>query len=147
MCSAARRDMCLRFPFDETVIMSEDQIFAKALLSAGFQTVYNAEIAVIHSHHYSLRTLFRRNFDSAWSLRGVTHDGGLRTLRRAVGYVLGEAAFVIRRRRWRWLLYVVPYEAVRTAGRLCGIRADSIPLRWRRALSLHRGYWSRETLT
>jgi Predicted glycosyltransferases len=78
VCSAARREICLAYPFDERLIMSEDQAFAKALLEAGYRTLYQAEAAVLHSHHYTLQTLFQRNFDSAYSLRGITDE----TLRR-----------------------------------------------------------------
>ncbi len=144
VCSAARREVCLAHPFDENLIMSEDQAFAKALLVAGFQTVYNADVQVLHSHHYNLPTLFRRNFDSAWSLRGVSEDTGLSTARQGIDYVGAEIGYVVRARRWRWLAAIPAYEMTRIAGRLLGGSADRLPRRWRIAFSLHRGYWTRE---
>jgi rhamnosyltransferase len=147
VCSAARREVCERFPFDETLIMSEDQAFAKAVLHAGYRTVYNAESLVYHSHHYDLKTLFRRNFDSAYSLRSVSADQVGNEGQRALGYIAGEAAFVIRRRRWRCLLYLPLYEAVRVAGRLAGRNAERLPGRWRLAFSLHQGYWMKGHVT
>ncbi len=147
VCSAARRELCERFPFDETLIMSEDQAFAKAVLQAGWRTCYNAESPVYHSHHYDLKTLFRRNFDSAYSLRNVSSDGVGSEAQRALDYVAGEAAFVIRRRKLLWLLFLPLYEMVRTAGRLAGRNADRLPGRWRLAMSLHRGYWLKGHVT
>jgi len=143
VCSAALRSTCLRFPLDETIIMSEDQAFARAVLQAGYSTRYLAEVQVAHSHHYTLSGLFRRNFDSAYSLRGVTSDGAFSMARQGVSYIAGEAGYVIRARRWRWLFAIPPYEVARIAGRLFGARADRLPQRWRLTLSLHRSYWLR----
>jgi rhamnosyltransferase len=147
VCSAARREICERFPFDETLIMSEDQAFAKAVLREGWQTVYNADAPVYHSHHYDLKTLFRRNFDSAYSLRGVSSDNVGGEARQALRYIAGEAAFIIRRRKFLWLCSLPVYEAVRTAGRIAGRNADRLPGRWRLAMSLHRGYWQKGHVT
>lgn len=144
VCSVARRAICQRFPFDETLIMSEDQAFAKALLKAGYQTVYTADVQVIHSHHYDLKTLFRRNFDSAYSLRGVAGDTASGQAGRGLRYILGEAGYVLRCGKPWWLAYLPIYEAVRIAGRLAGASADRLPRRWRVAMSLHRGYWARQ---
>jgi rhamnosyltransferase len=147
VCSAARREICERFPFDETLIMSEDQAFAKAVLQAGYRTCYNAESPVYHSHHYDLKTLFRRNFDSAYSLRSISSDQVGSEAQRALGYMAGEAAFVVRRRKFLWLFYLPIYELVRTAGRLAGRNAERLPGRWRLAMSLHRGYWLKGHVT
>lgn len=145
VCSAARREVCLAYPFDENIIMSEDQAFARALLRHSYTTYYNAEAVVLHSHHYDLETLFRRNFDSAYSLRGVSADGFISTARQGIGYVTREMAYIFRRRRWRWLFAIPVYELIRVAGRLAGTHADRLPKRWHRQLSLHRNYWARTT--
>lgn len=142
VCSAARREVCLQYPFDENLIMSEDQAFAKALLQAGYQTVYNADVQVVHSHHYDLKTLFRRNFDSAYSLRGISSDSGSHTMQQALSYISGEVRYVIAQRQLRWLAAIPPYEMTRIAGRLMGRYADALPMRWRTQLSLHRGFWT-----
>jgi rhamnosyltransferase len=141
VCSAARRELCLAYPFDERLIMSEDQAFAKALLAAGYRTLYRAEAAVLHSHRYTLRTLFQRNFDSAYSLRGITDETFCGTARRALCYLIGETAYLLRNKHWRWLLRLPLYEAARISGRVLGRYADRLPLRWRLRFSLHQGYW------
>ncbi len=143
VCSAARREICRAFPFDERLIMSEDQAFARALLQAGYQTRYCAEARVLHSHQYTWQSLFRRNFDSAYSLRGIAQDSFIGTARRALGYLLGEALYLLRNRQWRWLLRMPLYESARISGRVLGRYADRLPLRWRLRLSWHQGYWLR----
>jgi rhamnosyltransferase len=141
VCSAARRAICLAYPFDERLIMSEDQAFAKALLAAGYRTRYQAEAAVLHSHRYTLQTLFQRNFDSAYSLRGITDETLGGAARRALGYLLSEALYLLRNRHWRALLRMPLYESARISGRLLGRYADRLPRRWRAHFSLYQHYW------
>jgi rhamnosyltransferase len=143
VCSAARREICRTFPFDERLIMSEDQAFAKALLQAGYRTCYCAEAKVLHSHNYTWQALFKRNFDSAYSLRDITHDSFISTARRALGYLRSEALYLLHERQWCWLLRMPLYESARISGRLLGHYADRLPLRWRLRLSLHQQYWLR----
>lgn len=143
VCSGARREICRAFPFDERLIMSEDQAFAKALLQAGYHTRYCAEAMVLHSHNYTWQALFKRNFDSAYSLRGITHDSFISTARRALAYLLSEALYLLREGHWPWLLRMPLYESARISGRLLGRYADRLPLRWRLRLSLHQQHWLR----
>lgn len=142
VCSATHRAVWESHPFDEDLIMSEDQAFSKALLRAGYRILYNAEACVLHSHRYSAWLLLRRNFDSAYSLRGISDDTWLRTARRALNYVGKEIRYLIRERRWRWLLAMPSHEVARIAGRMLGSHADRLPVRWRVFFSLHRTYWN-----
>ena len=66
--AAARRDILLRFPFDEDLIMSEDQQFARDVMKAGYTVVYQPASVVLHSHRYSFVQAFQRYFDSVYSL-------------------------------------------------------------------------------
>lgn len=142
VCSVARRDLCLRFPFPEDLIMSEDQAFAKALLQAGYQTYYSADVTVIHSHHYGLRELFSRNFDSAYSLKGIAHDTLSSTASAGIRFIAREARYLIKQRRWLSLPYMVLYELARISGRLLGGQADRLPQWLRVRLSMHSGFWT-----
>ncbi len=141
VCSAARREVCARFPFDESLIMSEDQIFARDLLRAGLEIRYEARVEVVHSHAYALGTLLRRNFDSGHSMRAVQGEGLGRQMRRALRFVGAEIAFLGRGRHWRWLAFLPFYEAARFGGLLLGRLAPFLPRPMRVALSLHRSYW------
>ena len=143
VCSASRRSICQAFPFDERLIMSEDQAFARDLLRAGYATLYNATAQVSHSHHYPLTGLFRRHFDSASSLIGLTAEPLRLTARQGIAYTAREMRWLIGNRHWRWLLAVPIYELTRAAGRIMGARADQLPLRWRQTFSLQPDYWQR----
>jgi len=140
-CSLIPRRVWEAHPFRTDLIMSEDQAFSRAALWAGYAIHYNAAAIVIHSHGYGPMALFRRNFDSAYSLRGLAREtvGGLAG--RGIGFVAGEIAFLVRGGHWRWLLRLPVYEAARAMGRIAGRHAERFPLRLRRALSMHRRWW------
>ena len=139
--AAIRRSLLLKYPFDETLIMSEDQQFARDLLSAGWAVAYRPESVVIHSHSYSLSGAFRRYFDSVYSLTaifpghnmGKSASIGLRYLRR-------EAAFIARNYPL-YLPYYFLYTLAKTAGTVCGHFAERLPKSVLKKLSLHSYHW------
>ena len=55
VCSAIRRRVRERIPFDEHLIMSEDQQWAKKALLQGYSIIYEPAAAVFHSHNYGLK--------------------------------------------------------------------------------------------
>lgn len=141
---AARRELLLRHPFDETLIMSEDQQFARDLLNAGFAVVYQPQSAVIHSHHYSLGTAFRRYFDSIYSLTVIFPAQDIKTSA-AMGrrYLRREIRFILRKHPF-YLPYYLLYNLAKTAGALAGHFGAKLPRRMARLMSLHRYYWEDE---
>ncbi len=143
VCSAVRRAVWRRFPFDETLIMSEDQKWARDVLEAGWWIAYRPAAAVLHSHRYPLAKVFRRNFDSGYSLLGVTHDSPRAMLAYELGFVRAAAGALRRRGAARWIPYLLAHELVRTLGFATGRKAAWLPPPLRRRLSLHRAHWDR----
>ncbi len=120
--SAIRRDVWEHFPFRDDVVMSEDQYWAYDVLRGGYDVVYHPAAQVYHSHNYSLRTLFRRNWDSGASLRGLIADSPGAIARRGLAYVAGQTAYLVRERRPHWLPYMLTYEATKALGFSMGMR-------------------------
>ena len=139
--AAIQRAAWERCPFPDDLIMSEDQAFARAVLQAGYSLVYDPLAGVIHGHRYSLGQLFRRNFDSGYSLRGIAGDSWRQVGRLGAGYVWAELGYLARRGLWSYVPYAVIYEAVKSAGFAAGRSGHRLPLGLRQRLSLHRRYW------
>jgi len=53
--------------FVDKTIFNEDMIFANKLLKSGYEIAYAAKATVIHTHNYSGRQQYKRNFDLAIS--------------------------------------------------------------------------------
>ncbi|MCL2865153.1 MAG: glycosyltransferase family 2 protein [Lachnospiraceae bacterium] len=68
VCSAYRKqDYVALGGFERETIFNEDMILAAKLIRSGYKVAYASEAKVIHSHNYSYRQQFRRNFDLAVS--------------------------------------------------------------------------------
>jgi len=64
VCAAYRRDIYNQLGgFIKKTIFNEDMIYAAAVINAGFSIGYVADARVIHSHHYTGKQQFHRNFD------------------------------------------------------------------------------------
>ncbi len=141
VAAAIRRDLLLKFPFDEKIIMSEDQQLSRDLIKAGYTVVYQPESVVIHSHNYSLPICFRRYFDSIYSLTQIfpKHDMG-ESASMGFRYLFREVWHMARHYP-AWLPYYLCYTACKSAGTLMGHFAGRMPRAWAKKMSLHRYYW------
>jgi len=140
--AAVRRSVLLEHPFDESLIMSEDQQFARDVLYAGYATVYQPDSVVVHSHNYSLPVVFKRYLDSVYSLRIIFPEHGLRvSSAMGIHYLTREAWHMVRHHPFR-LPYYALYVAARTLGTYAGHAAEFMPRSLLRRLSLHSYHWT-----
>ena len=140
--AAIKKSVWAQCPFPEDLIMSEDQAFARAALAAGYSLVYDPEAAVVHGHRYGLGQLFRRQFDSGYSLRGIAGDSFGEVARMGLDYVWTELRYLARRGHWVHMPYALVHEAVRSAGFAAGRNGHRLPAWLRPRLSLHTRYWT-----
>jgi rhamnosyltransferase len=123
--SAIKRAELLQHPFNETLLMCEDQDWAIGALQRGHSIAYVAEAEVAHSHHYSLRGILARNFDFAVSHSKlpvhVAASGYLRYLR-------AECQYLSQRGNARDILAAMSFEIARTTGYALGQNYRRLPL-------------------
>ncbi|HMO04613.1 MAG TPA: glycosyltransferase [Kiritimatiellia bacterium] len=139
--AAYRRQALLDHPFDEELIMSEDQQISRDLLNAGYAVVYQPASVVTHSHNYTLNVVFRRYFDSVYSLTLVfpKHDMGTSA---SMGFsYLGREFMHMLTKHPLWIPYYACYTVAKTLGTLAGHFAEKMPRAWARRCSLHRYHW------
>jgi rhamnosyltransferase len=128
--------------FPKDIIFGEDTITAAKLLLGGWKIAYVAEAKVYHSHSYTWTQDFKRYFDigvlharESWLLRefGGTGGEGGRFVRSELSYL------------WPKHWWLIPSASIRTALKLAGYRLGRIErklsVRWKRRLSMHRGFW------
>lgn len=139
--SAMRRAVLLKIPFDESLIMSEDQQLARDMLNAGYATVYQPSSRVRHSHDYTLPEVFRRYFDSVYSLTQIFAQHSHATSARiGLTYLFKEFGYMLRHHPLR-LPYYVCYVAARSFGTLAGHHAERLPRFLLRRFSMHPYHW------
>ena len=143
VCSAIRRGVLEQIPFDESLIMSEDQQWSRQVQEAGYHLVYEPKALVRHSHDYSPGQVFKRNFDSGASLVGITHDSLMGMAAYEAGYLLNGVRTLLKRREGRWIPRFLGNEAARVLGIVMGRQARRLPDSITRKLSLHSYHWGR----
>lgn len=140
--AAVRRSRLLEHPFDETLLMCEDQQFSRDILRAGYAVAYAPDARVIHSHTYSLRQYFQRYFDSIFALRQVFGPNfGFKTSSRLGRSYIGQETWTVLRQHPAFFPRYAAMTLVRIVATLCAYAAPYLPRRLCRALSLHKGYW------
>jgi rhamnosyltransferase len=136
--AAIPRSVFERFPFRDDLTMSEDQEWSRRVLRAGHALVYEPRAAVRHSHAYTIRSAFRRFFDSGVSAEHAYVDGdeSRAALRRAgARYAREELAWLWNTGRRRWIPYTAVYELGKFAGLQLGLRHKRLPAALTRRLS------------
>ncbi len=118
----------LEVPIPEEADYSEEQIWARKALAAGYRVVYEPGAEALHAHTYRLRGVFRRSFFVGRALRGDGIDRGASFVE-SVKYLAGEIGYFIRQGQVHRLPQLLPYEFLRWlgfhAGRLSGGRGAS----------------------
>ncbi len=118
--SAIRRAVWEQIPFREAISMSEDQEWSKKALLTGYQTVYEPAAGVYHSHNYTLPTIFKRNYASGHSLKGIAEERLWPSLTHVIFYLNAEASYIIKKSGCAKLPHMVVYELARHLGFVAG---------------------------
>ncbi len=142
VCAAYRRDVFDRLGgFTSPTIFNEDMIFAAGAVKAGFKIAYAADARVVHSHNYTGRQQFSRNFDLGVShaqypkvFADVPPEGeGMRLVGRTAAYLLRTCPWLLPRLIWQ--------SGAKWAGYRMGRRYDRLPLWLVKRCSSQKTYW------
>lgn len=106
VCAAYRRDIYdAQGGFVRRAIFNEDMIYAAGCIKAGYRIAYTADARVIHSHQYTNKEQFHRNFDMGVSqaehpevFEGVPPvSEGIRLVKRTAAYLreAGERKLIL----------------------------------------------------
>jgi len=139
--SCLKKEIFAKYPFDESLIMSEDQQWSKEVIEAGYKTVYNPNSIVVHSHNYNLRQTFARYFDSSFSLRQIVDSNFRMFTKTKARYAVEEFWYALKKSPHK-IFYLFLFNLARTAGTFAGWRAESFPVWIKKRISMHSYYWN-----
>lgn len=131
-----RRTVWREIPLPE-VDFAEDQLWAKAVIEAGYAKAYAPQACVYHSHNFGVLESYRRAFDESRALRrqfgyrlvpSLRHllIHGWRLTRRDLGWV--RAAALGRRAKLGWALRTPWLNLARLGGYYLGAKQGSLPV-------------------
>ena len=143
VCAAYRRNYLLSAGgFEDPTIFNEDMIFAGKRIYAGDKVAYVAEAKVIHSHNYTGRQQFHRNFDLAVSqaqhpevFEGVPPEGeGIRMVKATAKYLV--------RNGYPWKVFTLVYQSgCKYIGYFLGKRYEKLPMWLILKCTSSKKYW------
>lgn len=145
--NAAYRRACWQEIRFRDVAYAEDHAFAADLAATAWRKAYAPGAAVLHSHDYGLRDTSRRAFDEARGLRETRGWVERFSLRASAGGIVRQVrrdSAWMREQGWsaprraRWLPRSLVHHSARKLFAWLGSRAERLPPRVRRALSLER---------
>ena len=143
VCAMYRRQLYLeRGGFEKKVIISEDTVYAAGCILAGYQVAYAAEARVIHSHNYSNRQQFHRNFDIA--VAQAQHPElfeGIRSETEGIRMMKKTAAYLLRRRHPLMLITLFTSSASKYLGFFMGKHYRRLPKSVVMRCTMNPGYW------
>lgn len=143
VCSAIRRDILLQLGgFPSPIILNEDMMIAAKCITNGYAVVYNPRASVIHSHDYSLKKQFKRNFDIGVSMRmnewifqyaRAEKEGGR--------LVKAQLSRLWKQGHWKWIPKWLAEAGAKYLGYRLGVSYKQIPIPLRRKCSMHPDFW------
>lgn len=145
VCSAYRRNVYMELGgFPTKTIFNEDMIFAASIIKAGYTIRYEATAQVYHSHNYSGKQQFHRNFDLAVSqvdypqvFKGIPSEGeGIRLVKRTASVLLKEG-------KWYVIPKLIYISACKYAGYFLGKRYQKLPKKMVLKCSMNQKYWNK----
>ncbi len=143
VCAAYRRDIYDKLGgFVQHTIFNEDMIYAGNAVQAGYSIAYEADAKVVHSHNYTIKDQFHRNFDLGVSQ--AEHPeifSGIRSEsegKKMVKTITGE---LIKAKQKRYIPYFYLQCAGKYLGYLLGKKYKILPRKVVLACTSNRAYW------
>jgi rhamnosyltransferase len=143
--ASIRRSILLLYPFPDDIIASEDVQWASMILRNGYDIAYSSAASVIHSHSYSLATIFQVNFDQGV---GHGHAPSLNTQlgKRSILRFHDKLVYLISRHEFRWVMYAIVVDVLRGAAIWLGMHHRYLPGFAKARLGKLHYFWTRRRL-
>lgn len=145
--SAIRRSIWENIKFPE-MLVSEDLEWAKRVLLAGHEIMYDSEAEVTHSHTRSLKQSFQLYFDYGAAMP-VTHtnpiiDYSFRNfIAEGLKLVIAEYRFMLQKKYWYWIPYAIIYDITKFLGIFLGTKQKYMPIQMKKALCKKKNHWDK----
>lgn len=143
VCAAYQRELYEKIGgFVSKTIFNEDMIFAANAVMKGYGIFYAAKAEVIHSHNYTLREQFKRNFDLGVSQ--AEHPEIFKSISsesEGLKMVLKTTKFLWKKKKPVWIPYFFVQTVFKYSGYLLGKNYEKLPLWFILKCTMSKGYW------
>lgn len=146
VCSAYIREIYMSLGgFVTQTIFNEDMIFASKVIQSGYQIAYAADARVIHSHKYTYRQQFTRNFDLGVSQRQYREIfENIKSESEGIALVKKTAKHLIQKGKFYLIPDLVLQSGFKFLGYKAGLRYEKLSKKTRRKFSMNKSYWDKK---
>lgn len=128
--------------FVKKTIFNEDMIAAADMLAYGYKVIYVAGARVIHSHSYTLRQQFSRNFDLAVSqVQYKRVFEGISSENEGISMVKTICKYLCKHGKLLQIPYFILECAVKFLGFRLGKMYERLPMKIILACTMSKRYW------
>lgn len=128
--------------FPEKTIMNEDMIIASKLLFSNKKVCYSSNARVIHSHSYTYKQQFKRNFDVGVVFTDSGHYfKGVRSESEGIKYVKYSAQYLINTGKYYLIPHLIIDSGFRFMGYKLGKSYKKMPIKLVKKMSMHSFYF------
>ncbi len=141
--SAIRKNLLLKYPFDNDIIVTEDYEWAGKMLRKGYKIYYSSKSQVIHSHSYKIGPLFKRCFDIGVSYRTIyiNKDKNSGFIQKGLKIQKQEIKYLIKNKSAHLVPYAMLKDLVKLVGVTLGKKSNLLPNSINRRFSNYPRYW------
>ncbi|MBR5596933.1 MAG: glycosyltransferase family 2 protein [Lachnospiraceae bacterium] len=143
VCAAYKRDIYDSMGgFIKKTIFNEDMIYAAAVIHAGYKIGYVAKAQVIHSHYYTGKQQFHRNFDLGVSQADHPHIFENVPSEKEGGKLVSNTLKFLVEEKHLGLIFPFVYQCgCKYLGYRMGKAYKKIPMWLIKKCSMNRNYW------
>lgn len=128
--------------FVEKTIFNEDMLMAAAMIRADYRVAYVAEAKVVHSHKYTYRQQFTRNFDLGVSHRQYREVfAGIKSESEGIRLVKNTVRYLCEKKKYHLIPDLIISSGFKFLGYQCGKHYELFPVWLVKKCSMNRSYW------
>ncbi len=143
VCAAYRRSTYNELGgFVKRTIFNEDMIYAAGAIKAGYKVAYRAEAEVVHSHNYTNKQQFKRNFDLGVSQ--AEHPEVFKNVpseKEGKKLVSSTLKYLWKDKKKKWIPYFCMQCVSKYAGYLLGKNYRKLPRAFVMKCTSNKQYW------
>ena len=140
--SAVKKSIILKYPYSESVLVSEDLGWAIGIIKKNYKLIYEPTAAVIHSHKFNLINTIKVNFDQGVSISQIYQHGNstylmLNSKRRFINKI----NYLIKNYKYHWIIISLAIDTIKFLSVTLGKNYRRLPVFLLKYFSNYPNYW------
>lgn len=140
--SAVRKSVILKYPFPKNILVSEDLYWALKIIRNKYKIVYEPLAAVIHSHPFSFKKIFRVTFDQGVSFSQIfPKKNSIYLMQNSKKRFFNKIQYLIKSHKYQLILVSLIADTIKFLAVTLGKNYKKLPVFMLKNFSGYSNYW------